>query len=129
MHDAGNEVMLQITASGVSVFGILLAWFLYLRHPRYAESIATVGPARALRQLWFSGWGFDWIYDTFIVRPFVWTARINRRDFIDLFYESAAWCSRTLHGVLSRTQTGRVRWYAAGIAAGAIISIGIAVFL
>ena len=129
MHDAGKEVMLQVTASGVSVFGILLAWFLYRRHPRYAESIATAASARFLRRLWFSGWGFDRIYDTLIVRPFVWAARVNRRDFIDLFYEGAAWCSSALHGVLSRTQTGRVRWYAAGIAAGAIVSIGIAVFL
>ena len=129
IHDTAKEVVLQITASGVSVFGILLAWFLYLRHPRYVERIATAGPAQSLRHLWFSGWGFDWMYDTFIVRPFVWTAFTNRRDFIDLIYEGAAWYSRTLHGVLSRTQTGRVRWYAAGIAAGAIISIGIAVFL
>jgi NADH-quinone oxidoreductase subunit L len=75
----------------------------------------------------FSGWGFDWVYDHALVRPFVTLARINRRDFIDFFYTAVAWLNIGGHRVLSATENGRLRWYAAGIAAGAVIVIAIMV--
>lgn len=128
-HDAQKELLLQMTASGVSLFGILLAYILFLRNPRYVEGIAATLPGPYIKRLWFSGWGFDRIYDTFIVRPFVWIARLNKDDFIDFVYEGVVWYSGAFHRMLSRSQTGKVRWYAMSIAIGAIVTIGIAVFL
>jgi hypothetical protein len=37
--------------------------------------------------------------------------------------------TRQAHHLLSQTQTGHVRWYAASIAAGTVIFIALAVFL
>ena len=55
-------------------------------------------------------------------------ARINRADFIDAVYEFLAAITRSCHGLLRLTQTGRIRWYAAGIAAGTVVALGMAVF-
>jgi NADH-quinone oxidoreductase subunit L len=62
------------------------------------------------------------------VRPFVWLAQINRTDVIDAFYGGLARLAETAYGLLSGSQTGHVRWYAAGIAAGSAIILIIAVF-
>ena len=86
-------------------------------------------PGRLLHRLWSSGWGFDWAYETFIVRPFVWIARINREDFIDLFYLGIIWTGRSLNTMLSLSQNGKVRIYAVGIALGAVVALAIVVFL
>ena len=62
-----------------------------------------------------------------IVRPFVRMADWNREDAIDLVYDAIALISTVSSDVLSLTQTGKIRWYAAAIALGALIFIGIAV--
>jgi NADH-quinone oxidoreductase subunit L len=100
-----------------------------LRRRQVVEGWTASPLGSALHHLWFVGWGFDWLYDTLFVRPYVWLARTNRRDVVDLFYEGLARLAEVLNGLLSRTQTGRVRWYAAGIALGALIVIALAVFL
>ena len=81
----------------------------------------------ALNRLWASGWAFDWIYDRVLVRPFVWLARVNRDDVVDSIFDLLAWIAQGLNRLLSLTQSGRLRWYAAGLTAGAVIVLAIAV--
>ena len=128
-HAVGSEFLLQVIVSVVSLAGLCLAYILFLRTPGYSESLTRTPLGSVLHRLWFSGWGFDWLYDTMLVKPFVWVARVNKDDFIDLISGGVVWFSTFFHSALSRTQTGKVRWYAMGIAIGAIIAIGIVVFL
>jgi hypothetical protein len=48
---------------------------------------------------------------------------------VDLFFDAIVWLGRLAYRGLSFTQTGHVRWYAAGMAAGAAVFIAMAVFL
>ena len=82
-----------------------------------------------VQRFWFDGWGFDWLYERLFVRPVVWLARINKNDVVDTFINSLAKLSELAYRVLSNTQTGRLRWYAAGIAAGTVLFVAIAIFL
>jgi NADH-quinone oxidoreductase subunit L len=82
----------------------------------------------AVARLWRAGWGFDWLYDRLIVRPFVGFARINRNDVLDGIYTGLASLCRALNASLSATQNGLVRRYAVGITAGAILLLLIAAF-
>ncbi len=118
------ELLLQIVASLVSVSGIVLAYVLYVRKPAYADKFATASPVEALRRFWFAGWGFDALYDALLVKPFLWIARINKDDFIDSGYDGIVTMNTALHRVLSRTQTGNIRWYAMGIAVGVVVFLG-----
>jgi len=122
-----TELTLLIVAGSISLAGILIAYFFFMLRPRYAGRITDTGIGSLLHRYWFSGWGFDRLYDVFIVRPFVWAARINKDDFIDLIYLGMAWYNRLFHRVLSASQTGQIRWYAAVIALGAIAIIALAV--
>jgi NADH-quinone oxidoreductase subunit L len=93
------------------------------------DSLVRTPLGKALHQFWFVGWGFDWLYDRLLVRPFVWVARSNRSDFFDQIYAFIAWVARVANGTLSDTQTGRLRWYAAGIAFGGIVAVAIVVLI
>ncbi len=124
-----DEAVMQIIISMVSLFGVYIAYVLFLRNPRYVEGLAGSPPGQALHRFWFSGWGFDRLYDRVFMRPFLWIARINRDDFIDLIYGGIAWYNGFFHRALSLTQSGKVRWYAMGITIGAVITIGIAMLL
>jgi NADH-quinone oxidoreductase subunit L len=129
VEGVGTELLFQIVAGVVSLGGVYLAYLLIVRQRRVVEGWTASPLGSALHRLWFAGWGFDWLYDTLFVRPYVWMARTNKRDVVDLFYEGLARLAEALHGLLSRTQTGRVRWYAAGIALGAVVVIALAVLL
>ena len=67
------------------------------------------------------------MYDKLFVRPLVWAARVNKSDFIDLFYRAISLVSDIVHLLLARTENGLVRWYAACVAAGGIIIVAIVV--
>jgi NADH-quinone oxidoreductase subunit L len=119
---------LEVIAGVVSLVGILLAWGFYVRAPRTVERLVATPLGGGVHRFWLKGWGFDRAYDTLFVRPFVWVTRVNRDDFIDSFYTAVASISELFHYLMSATVTGKVRWYAAGIAVGAVIVIAIAVF-
>ncbi len=105
--------------------GLSLAYVFHLQKRSLSDALVATPVGRVLHQWWFAGWGFDWIYDRMFVRPFVWLSNVNKRDFIDAFYTGVGRTADALYRWLSSTETGRVRWYAAAMAAGSVLFIAI----
>jgi NADH-quinone oxidoreductase subunit L len=105
--------------------GLWLAYVFFLRRPNYARAIAEHPAGRALHQLWFSDWGFDWLYDRLFVQPVIWLARALKGDPIDSIFTGLGRLSELANRALSATETGRLRWYAAGIATGSLVFLAI----
>jgi NADH-quinone oxidoreductase subunit L len=84
--------------------------------------------AASVHRLWFSGWGFDRLYHLMFVAPVLWVAEINKNDIIDQIYRFTAWLHRLVHQFLRTTQSGQLRWYAAGIGVGTVIVVGVVIF-
>jgi NADH-quinone oxidoreductase subunit L len=123
-----TEIMLFLSALIVPVMGVAAAWWLYIRIPGLAARIAGRPAGAALHRFLLSGWGFDRLYDALFVRPFVFAARLNRDDFVDLFYGGLSWCSARLSGRLMQTQSGMIRHYAVGVLLGAVVALGLTLF-
>jgi NADH-quinone oxidoreductase subunit L len=124
---ASTERNLQIAASVISLSGILLAYYLFLRAPELVRRLVATPLGAALHRFWFVGWGFDWVYDNLIVGTYVLVARANRDDAFDLPVKAIAQINRGGNIVLSWTESGRLRWYATSVALGAVIAVGIVV--
>jgi len=127
-HDHREEALLQLVAAVVSLAGLALAWLLYRRRPDIPRAWAAAAWGARVRRFWFSGWGCDALYDILVVRPYEWIARVNQADGCDAIYSGLANAVAGLHRAVARTQDGRLRAYAVGIAAGAIIALAIMVF-
>ncbi len=125
----GTELTLQIIAAAVTLLGIYLAYLFFLKHAEWSERISRGALARTLHRFWFSGWGFDWLYEQLFIRPYKWLATVNRNDAFDRIYALLAAIALQLHALFSRTQTGKLRYYAAGIIFGAILTFYVAVML
>jgi NADH-quinone oxidoreductase subunit L len=107
--------------------GIYAAYRMYLARPGApAERPAAPVPAR-LSGLWQRGWGFDALYTAIAVRPVGWFVRVNRGDAADALAAAAAGAGAAGHRWLSRTQTGRLRWYAGALAGGTALVLAVAV--
>ena len=117
-----TETITALSASTVFALGLGLAYLLY--GPQRSRV-----PARGvLQQLWFAGWGFDWLYDRMLVRPFQWLARQSGSDVADVPIRALGHITLLVHRALQRTQSGRVRWYATGLAMGTVAVLAIAFF-
>jgi NADH-quinone oxidoreductase subunit L len=125
----GTELLFQIIAAVISLGGIYVAYLLFLKKPSTGQQIAASGVPALLHRYWFSGWGFDWLYNRLFVWPYYWIARVNRDDVIDFVYTIISWIIQGFHYLFSVTQNGRVRTYAAGIAFGAVVLVAIVVFV
>jgi NADH-quinone oxidoreductase subunit L len=116
-----GKFLLEMISGGVAIVGIAIAALLYLGDRRLVGAVAASAPGRLLSDWWRNAWGFDWLYHNLFVRPFMFAVQINRRDVIDLLIGLIPRATRWSHDVLSLTQSGRLRWYAASVAAGAAL--------
>jgi NADH-quinone oxidoreductase subunit L len=118
-----TEWILQVVSEAASLLGIPVAWLVYRRSRKEQPAAGVI--ARFLQ----GGWGFDWLYDRLFVRPFVWLSRINVRDVVDRLPDGVGGLLMLLSRAFRWTQGGRVRWYAAGLAAGAVLIVAAVVLL
>jgi NADH-quinone oxidoreductase subunit L len=124
-----TEALSSIVAAMAFLCGLLGAWFVYRRNPAMATAMVEHPAGRLLHRFFFSDWGMDWLYDRLFVQPVVWIARVNKADVVDSIYVSLASLAAFCYRVLSLTETGRLRWYAAWIAGGTVAFVAIVMFL
>ena len=111
----------------LSLGGVYLAYHFYVKKPALAVEFKK--SMTGVHQFWFSGWGFDALYDKILVRPFVFLATINKGDVIDKLYSSVVSISEFLHGIFARTQGGILRWYIMSMVLGAILILTLGLLL
>jgi NADH-quinone oxidoreductase subunit L len=131
-HGSGvfSEGASQVATALAFLVGLGLAWLLFSPGRRHLAARLQASPAGgALDRFWRGGWGFDTLYDRLFVRPIGSLASANRGDVLDVPFEATGRLAAALHAAVSATQTGRVRWYAAGLAAGSLAAVAIVLFL
>ncbi|MDF0667199.1 MAG: NADH-quinone oxidoreductase subunit L [Nitrospira sp.] len=122
-----TESALQVVTMLAALLGTVVAYVLFLRRPDLVTTVTGTAWGSTLSRFWIEGWGFDRLYDTWFVRPFLWVAQANKDDLIDRVYGGLAWLIRQFFAALHRTQTGQVRWYAAVLAAGSVVIVALMV--
>jgi NADH-quinone oxidoreductase subunit L len=128
----GEEALkhqIEWVSGSLALAGIVLAAFLFLGESTFVKTIANSAIGRTLTKLWFNAWGFDWLYAALFVKPFLFLTQLLRKDPFDKTFNLIPAGIQQLHHALSATQTGNVRWYAATIAAGAVIILAALVLL
>jgi NADH-quinone oxidoreductase subunit L len=128
-HDTGEEILTMAVAIAASLGGIALAWMMFGRAATSAgvedRAARVPGVPAGLAGFWLRGWDFDRLYDALVTRPFVGLARAGRGDVADLVPRAIAYLVSGGNAVVRRTQIRQLRWYAAGIAAGAVIVLAL----
>jgi NADH-quinone oxidoreductase subunit L len=125
MSEMGSEAWVTLAL----IAGFAVAYLCYIYRPEYSESLTRPAIGKALHRFWKSDWGMDWLYDRLFVWPVMWFARVDARDVVDSIYTGIARLCEMFYQGVRRTETGRIRWYAAAIAIGSIIFIAVVLFL
>jgi NADH-quinone oxidoreductase subunit L len=112
----------------VSLAGIVLSWFLFLQKPSIPAALKTNAATAWLGRYWHAAFGFDWVYDRLLVKPFLWLVHLARHDVFDQIIGGVPIALSGLNKLSAKTQTGQLRWYAASVAFGAVVIIGMVAF-
>jgi len=122
-----TEWIIQAITAVLSLGGVYLAYYFYVKNPALPEKVKTsIG---GVHHIWLTGWGFDALYNTLIVRPFVFLAKINKGDAIDTVYGFMVTVAEFLNRVFAGTQRGILRWYVMSIVVGAILILTLGLLL
>jgi NADH-quinone oxidoreductase subunit L len=122
-----TEWIIQGLAIALSLAGIYLAYYFYKIKPELPTQFKS--SAAGLHHFWFTGWGFDALYETMIVRPFVFVATINKQDIVDKFYSLIVSATEAMHRIVATTQAGILRWYVMSMVIGAILILTLGLLL
>jgi NADH-quinone oxidoreductase subunit L len=117
-----TETITALCASAAFGLGLALAYLLY------GPQRSRVPAQGFLPKFWLAGWGFDLAYDRLFVRPFQWLARKSKSDVVDVPVHGLGQVTVLGYRTLRQAQTGRVRWYAMGMAMGTVAILAIAFF-
>ncbi|EPC00045.1 hypothetical protein L861_07725 [Litchfieldella anticariensis FP35 = DSM 16096] len=122
-HEGGEgwHLALEIMASGVALAGIALGAWLFLRRQAWLADIVSHGWGAKSWRLWHHAWGFDTGYDRLLVSPYRSLVAWMRSDVVDAVVGLVARLAWWLHVGLARTQTGKLRLYAASMVLGATL--------
>jgi NADH-quinone oxidoreductase subunit L len=119
----------QAIMMGLPMLGIFVAWLVFVKKIINTDKLVASGFGALLHRFWFTQWGMDWLYNRVVVAPYVGLAKLNKNDFIDSFYNGTAKFTLILHGLVSDTQTGQLRWYAITLASGLLLLVSLGVLL
>ena len=122
-----KEWLMQGIAALVALSGVYIAYLFYVKRPELSDQFKE--SAGALHRFWFSGWGFDALYDFLFVRPFVFIAKINKGDIVDKLYEGIVAITNGFNSLFAFTQSGILRWYLMGVVVGGIVIVTIGIWM
>ncbi len=123
------EWEMQIFYAAISLAAFGLTYLFYRENFILARSVANTLIGGAVKLYLFAGFGFDRLYNFVLVRPYIWINRINRSDIMDWITKLNVIVFRGWNRLLSDMQNGNLRWYLGGIAIGALVLVGIVIFL
>ncbi|MCM5705287.1 NADH-quinone oxidoreductase subunit L [Larsenimonas salina] len=117
------KLIFEVLSSVVAIVGLGIAAALFLGRRRLVKALVKTDLGRNGWRFFNSAFAFDWLYDWLIVKPFLAIAWLHRVDWINALVNIWPWLAKQAHRGLSVTQTGRIRWYAGSITAGATLML------
>jgi len=127
--DEHSKHMVEIISGAIALTGVAVAWFLFIGERKLVGALANSAPGKLLSKLWYNAWGFDFLYDLFLVKPYCLLSRMLRIDPVDKSFWLIPAVIGAAHAGLSAVQTGKLRWYASTIVIGAVVVLATLVFL
>ncbi len=123
-----TQIQVELLSGAVALCGIAIAGWRFFGQPRLLQWLEGTGLARLLSRYWYSAFGFDWLYDRLFVKPFLWAVRVNSKDVFDQIIGTIPVLLTSLNKATALSQSGRLRWYTASVAFGAVLIIAAVVF-
>ena len=99
----------------------MLAYHWFIMRPGWLQRLMEAPAIAATVMFVRQGWGADAMYSMIVVQPYRALSRRLRHEPVDDLAAAVTGTLRTGHHLLSLSQTGRLRTYAAGVVVGTVL--------
>lgn len=118
-----HEWVLQLASAIISILGVMLAYYLYVKKP------VTAYIPNALQRFMLSGCGFDKLYDLILIKPFLALTRTLKTDWVDWLITLTARVVPQTGRLVNAVQTGNLYVYVSFLSIAIIVTITIMLFV
>ncbi|MGP1931544.1 MAG: NADH-quinone oxidoreductase subunit L [Arsenophonus sp. ET-DL12-MAG3] len=115
------KVILEITSSSVSLLGLILAIFIYLRKSKFFKLFDKNIVNSFFTYCCYKSFGFDQLYNFIFVKPFKIITQLLENDPIHSLMNIPSIILCLCNKGLSISQNGNIRWYLASIGLGSVL--------
>jgi NADH-quinone oxidoreductase subunit L len=123
------ELIFQLIAAVVTFAGIYAGYAIYQVKNTVTGQWLQSDENAGIRNFLYNGWGFDRLYETIFVKPFVFITSVNKSDGFDRIYNGIAQVNLKLNRLLSVSQNGSLRLYIGGFIIGILFIITLQLIL
>jgi NADH-quinone oxidoreductase subunit L len=130
-HDASLELTLMVTSVLIALFGIVLAYILYVKRPelpdRFTEAFSRL--YRTVHNKYFVDEFYELLFVRGTLKAGAWLLKVVDNGMIEGAVNGMAAVVERAGGQLRRIETGHVQEYALAVILGAVLVIGYLVLI
>ncbi|QIE01906.1 NADH-quinone oxidoreductase subunit L [Buchnera aphidicola] len=113
-----NKFILEIISSILSISGIFLSYFLWIKHIFSIQKYYKYSFIQKIHYFFLNGWGFDYVYNIFFVNIYLYISKIFSYDPFNKFMNYLFKIVKICNFYLLKSSNGYVRWYVSSMILG-----------
>lgn len=106
-----NQFIFEIISSILSISGIYLSYFLWIKHPFWINQYLQLPSTRKIYYFFSKGWGFDYLYDMSFIKLYLYISKILSCDPLNKIINYFSKMVKICNIYLLKSSTGYIRWY------------------
>lgn len=113
-----NKFILEFVSSCLSISGILLSYYLWIKNPFFINHIFKIKYINNIHYFFLNGFLFDRVYNLCFLKLYLYIAKKLSHDPINKTIKVCTKMTNILNFYLLKTSNGYIRWYIASIILG-----------
>ncbi|WP_085246907.1 NADH-quinone oxidoreductase subunit 5 family protein [Gilliamella mensalis] len=127
--DTNGQISFQLLLAAVSGLSFLIAYILYARPNSEVQEVLNTPMIKFFLRLCNSDWHYDYLLNTLFVKPYVYLAKLLKKDPLALWDYWIMWGIRKLNSFIVDLENGQIRWYMVSMVIGSIIVLMLLIFI
>ncbi|WAI03104.1 NADH-quinone oxidoreductase subunit L [Buchnera aphidicola (Myzus persicae)] len=113
-----KKFLFEIICSILSISGIYISYYIWIYNRSYINKLFHFNFAKSLYYFFLKGWGFDYIYNIYFVKFYLYISHMLSFDPFNKIMYLFIKITKMFNFYLLKTSNGYIRWYIASIILG-----------
>ncbi|WP_422667116.1 NADH-quinone oxidoreductase subunit L [Buchnera aphidicola] len=106
-----GKLEFEIMSSMISILGVFVSYYLWVENPIIIYKINKIKIIKKIFYFLYNGWGFNWFYNIFFKKLYLYVSKILSFDFITISINSFIYIITIINRFLLKTVNGYIRDY------------------
>ncbi|QCI20901.1 NADH-quinone oxidoreductase subunit L [Buchnera aphidicola (Hyperomyzus lactucae)] len=113
-----DKFIFEIICSILSISGICFSYYFWIKNSYWIDEIFKFKLIRDIHYFFLTGWGFDWFYNIFFIKFYLFLSKMISRDPFNKIINYFLHIIQIMNIYLLKTSNGYIRWYVTSMILG-----------